>query len=79
MQFFGNFKMNEVTDEYINDLCNKHYENVGLALPSVYIDRYAKKLKDAGIMVGAQNLHEKSGGAYTGELSGGMLKSVGCD
>lgn len=80
MQFFGNFKMNEVTDEYIDKLCENTYEkNVGLALPACYIDRYAKRLKDAGILVGAENLHEKASGAYTGELSGSMLKNVGCD
>lgn len=80
MQFFGNFKMNEVTSEYIEELCKNTYEkNVGIALPSVYIDRYADKLKKAGILVGGQNLNEKASGAYTGELAGSMLKNVGCD
>jgi triosephosphate isomerase len=31
-----------------------------------------------GIQLGAQNMHHEDKGAYTGEISGGMLTSVGC-
>jgi triosephosphate isomerase len=34
-------------------------------------------LKDCRIAVGAQNMHQEAGGAYTGEISAGMLKDAG--
>lgn len=33
--------------------------------------------RDSRVEVGAQNMHQKSSGAYTGEVSGPMLKSIG--
>lgn len=36
-------------------------------------------LKGSAFKVGAQNMSQHDEGAYTGEISGGMLKSVGCD
>ena len=35
-------------------------------------------LGDCAILLGAQNLHPESAGAFTGEVSGGMLVSAGC-
>ena len=37
----------------------------------------AEELKGSNIAVGAQNVHFKESGAYTGELSGAMLKEAG--
>ncbi|HKJ47846.1 MAG TPA: triose-phosphate isomerase, partial [Christiangramia sp.] len=34
-------------------------------------------LKDTPVIVAAQNMHESANGAYTGEISAAMLKSVG--
>ena len=81
MLYFGNFKMNEVSDEYIEKLTSKKFEKgtVGLALPYIYIDKYAKKLASSNIMVGAENLYFEDNGAYTGEISGSMLHNIGCD
>jgi triosephosphate isomerase len=36
-------------------------------------------LKDTKIKIGAQNMHFESSGAFTGEISASMLKSVGCE
>jgi triosephosphate isomerase len=36
-------------------------------------------LKGSDIKLGAQNMYFENEGAYTGEISGGMLKAVGCD
>ena len=36
-------------------------------------------LKDTKIKLGAQNMHFESSGAFTGEISASMLKSVGCE
>ena len=81
MLYFGNFKMNEVSDEYIEKLTSKKFEKgtVGLALPYIYIDKYAKKLASSNIMVGAENLYFEDNGAYTGEISGSMLHNIGCE
>lgn len=35
--------------------------------------------KGSGIFLGAQNLHFEDEGAYTGEVSAGMLNETGCD
>jgi triosephosphate isomerase (TIM) len=36
-------------------------------------------LKDTNIKIGAQNMYFESSGAYTGEISANMLKSIGCE
>lgn len=46
--------------------------------PYVYIPAIVTNLVGTDIFVGAQNLSEKEAGAYTGEVSGSMLKEVGC-
>lgn len=81
MLYLGNFKMNEVTDEYIEKVTSKKFEKgtVGLAFPYIYIDRYAAKLKESNIMVGAENVYYEENGAYTGEISASMLNGLGCD
>lgn len=38
-----------------------------------------KAIKETGIKLGAQNLFFENDGAYTGEVSASMLKSVGCE
>lgn len=44
------------------------------ALPAV-----AKVLVGSHISLGAQNMHWEASGAFTGEVSGQMLRDVGCD
>jgi triosephosphate isomerase len=46
--------------------------------PSVYVQPVAAVLKDSNIGVGAQNAYYEIVGAYTGEISAGMLKDIGC-
>ena len=47
--------------------------------PFLYIDRAREWLGDSGIALGAQNLARFEGsGAYTGEVSGAMLRDFGC-
>ena len=54
--------------------------NVDIAVcpPSVYIQSVAAVLKGSNIGVGAQNSYYEIEGAYTGEISAGMLKDIGC-
>ncbi len=53
--------------------------NIAVFPPSVYIKRVCDVLKDSHIAVGGQNMHTESEGAFTGEVSGPMLKDVGCE
>jgi len=46
--------------------------------PLPYLTQAAKVLADSAIRWGAQNLSEHDAGAYTGEVSGAMLKDFGC-
>ncbi len=47
--------------------------------PSIWIKDVIAALGDSGVLCGAQDAHEKEKGAYTGNISAGMIKSVGCD
>jgi triosephosphate isomerase (TIM) len=46
--------------------------------PFVYLHEVGRLLKDSDVALGAQSLCAESIGAFTGEVSGAMLKDVGC-
>lgn len=46
--------------------------------PFVYLQETARLLKDNGVGLGAQSLCAEPVGAFTGEVSGAMLRDVGC-
>ncbi len=79
----GNWKMNKLPNEAINFIEEiapriKNTENeVILCVP--YIDLFYSLMAAQGtnIKIGAQNIHFEEKGAYTGEISGPMLKSIG--
>lgn len=49
-------------------------------IPSfVYLDEIVRELDGSPIMVGAQNMCDEPSGAYTGEVSGAMLRDIGVD
>ena len=81
----GNWKMNMLPNEtikFIEELTPmvKDTENeVILCVP--YIDLFYALLNVQGtnIKIGAQNMHFEESGAYTGEISGKMLKSIGVE
>ena len=52
--------------------------DIAVCPPSVYLQPVAVALKGTNIGVGAQNVYFEKEGAFTGEISGGMLKDVGC-
>ena len=56
------------------------WENVDVAIFPPFVSLYpaADYLKSSRIMLGAQNMHEAASGAFTGEVSAGMLLTVGC-
>lgn len=51
---------------------------VAVCPPAVYISQVADSLAGSGIAWGAQNLCEQPEGAFTGEISAGMLADFGC-
>ena len=80
----GNWKMNNdlsETEELLSKLkmqMVKEPEAVVMVAPS-YTNLYPtfQALKDTPVIVAAQNMHESENGAYTGEVSASMLKSIG--
>lgn len=81
----GNWKMNMLPNEAINfieeltPLVKNTKNEVIICVP--YIDLFYTLLHVQGtnIKVGAQNMHWEEKGAYTGEVSAPMLKSIGVE
>ncbi len=82
----GNWKMNPATAEAALALAEAVKVGVGQAAdvrvavcpPAVFLPAVDKALAGSPIGLGAQNMHWKPEGAYTGELSGAMLNDAGC-
>ena len=78
----GNWKMNMLPNEAIEFItrltqtAKQSKSEIILCVP--YIDLFYSLLtaQDTPIKIGAQNMHYKESGAYTGEISGKMLKSI---
>lgn len=51
---------------------------MGVCVPFPYLSQVAHALKDSAISWGAQDISAQSQGAYTGEVSGSMLKDFAC-
>lgn len=80
----GNWKMNCNLDEalhLLNDLKLKDFSkaDADIIIAPPYTNLYAlhQNLKDSPIKLSSQNINENESGAYTGEISPDMLKSVG--
>lgn len=82
----GNWKMNltlDVAGDLARKLCGEMKNmgdtvEVGVCPPFVYLKDICEILKDSKIYVGAQNMHSEESGAFTGEVSGAMIKDIGC-
>ena len=81
----GNWKMNLLRDSslalvrsLIQQLPQSDRVEVAVCPPSVYLQEVATALRGSRIALGAQNMYHEKEGAFTGELSGGMLRDVGC-
>lgn len=76
----GNWKMYKTAHEaalYIKTLASLVKGEVLLAVPFTAIHAAAEAASGTNIVIGAQNLHEAPEGAFTGEVSGPMLKEAG--
>ena len=82
----GNWKMHknaEETEDLLNELINalpadKEVEIV-VAPTFVNLASAVQHVQFTNIQVAAQNMHQAASGAYTGEISADMLKSVGVE
>ncbi|MDY8134368.1 triose-phosphate isomerase [Aquimarina sp. 2201CG5-10] len=82
----GNWKMNknlEETGRLLSDLKTKKEQTSQaeiIVAPTFTSLQYASEaLKGSGISVAAQNMHQSENGAFTGEISADMIKSVGVE
>ena len=79
----GNWKMNKTLPqaiELINEIKNNKPNNnaeVILAIPFPYLAKAVELVAGTDIKIAAQNMHQAEGGAFTGEISIDMIKSVG--
>jgi triosephosphate isomerase (TIM) len=81
----GNWKMNCTRAEGIA-LASAIAEKIGkssavgvvVCPPSVYLDAVGQAIEGSAVALGGQNCFYEPKGAFTGELSPGMLRDVGC-
>lgn len=79
----GNWKMNNdinQSEALIDQILNKKQENsiakVVIAPSFVNLQAAVAQTAGTGVIVAAQNMHQSESGAYTGEVSVGMLKGI---
>ena len=81
----GNWKMNMLPNEAIDyiekfaPLVKNAEAEVILCVPYTDLFYCLMNAQDTNIKIGAQNMHFEEKGAYTGEVSGKMLKSIGVE
>ncbi len=83
----GNWKMNndlKESEKLIVELKNllqneKLNCDIIICPPFTSLSEASKLIKGSMIKLGAQNMHFEENGAFTGEVSASMLKSVGCE
>jgi len=80
----GNWKMHknaEETEDFLNELIAALPDDIEaeviVAPPFVNLASAADHVEFTPITVAAQNMHQAESGAFTGEISAGMLKSIG--
>ena len=79
----GNWKMNGTLESVIELVEGIKAGSAGKATlavcpPAVYLMKVGGMLSGTDIALGAQNVCDANGGAYTGEISASMLKECGC-
>lgn len=81
----GNWKMNKTVDEAkvlvqaLIPLVKDSKAEVVVCVPYVCLPAVGQAVQGTNIKLGAQNMHFKDSGAYTGEISPVMLKSMGVE
>ena len=77
----GNWKMNKTVAEALDlvrslkiELANVKEVDIVVCPPFTALCEVSKAILDSNLRLGAQNMSEQHGGAYTGEIAAGMLK-----
>lgn len=79
----GNWKMNktapdgvELIESILNEVGGQNEVGVAVCPPFTALESAAKALAESNnVQLGAQNMHPEAEGAYTGEVSAGMLRT----
>lgn len=81
----GNWKMNtdlvtarSLARDVVDAVGDPGEVRVVVCPPSISLHDVSEIIRTTPVGLGAQNMHEKEYGAYTGEVSASMLRSVGC-
>jgi triosephosphate isomerase len=81
----ANWKMNKTVDEavaFIDDflplIAGADTVDVVIAPPYPALDRVGQRLAGSSAMLASQNVNPEESGAFTGEVSPGMLEALGC-
>ncbi len=80
----GNWKMFKTVQEAVNLVqtikagIKQSDCNVVICPPFTALSKVAEVLRDSSIQLGAQNMHPETEGAFTGEISPGMIKDLDC-
>lgn len=82
----GNWKMNLSPSEadtlaqaLKKELIDETAIDIAVAPTFLALSTVISRLKHTNIHISAQNLHPKASGAFTGEISGEMLRAAGCE
>lgn len=85
----GNWKMNKTMEEALilaSEVVNMVKDEVStevtviMGVPSLYLNTLKSYVEGvANVSLAAQNCHQKASGAFTGEISAPMLKSIGIE
>jgi triosephosphate isomerase len=82
----GNWKMNgssatngELTDGILAGMPASDSVDLLICPPYPYLEALSGKLEGTDLALGAQNVSQHEAGAYTGEVSPGMLTEIGCE
>ncbi|MDA0711612.1 MAG: triose-phosphate isomerase [bacterium] len=81
----GNWKMNKTAEDaetlaraVIAAVADEKSVEVVICPPYIALERVARVVAGSSVGLGAQNMHWEADGAFTGEVSSGMLLTCGC-
>lgn len=81
----GNWKMNtgisqatRLARDMVEQIGQTNAVDLAVCPPFVCLSAVAEALAGSQIALGAQDMFHEDNGAFTGEISGGMLRDVGC-
>src|SRR5512147_128307 len=81
----GNWKMNmnrssavALAESIVKAAAAVDGVDIAVCPPSCYLEAVGKALAGSKVGLGAQNMYHEKEGAFTGELSAGMLLDMGC-